>query len=510
LLSLRELRRAADVLDRDFTGSVVERWVQPDGTRLGVALYARDEGGQGGKRFLLLSAGERVARISETERQQRAAAEPPALVAYLRAHLGRARLLRASILGADRQLALRFEAREGRFDLLLSLLGRRSNVYLLDAEGKLLVALRPLRETRDELRLGERFESPTRSVAAEGEDRFEAVPDEELLRAIERHYAEEEAAEDTGDLARTLSKALRKERKNAERRFQRVEAELAEADQAPVLQRHGDLLKTTLGQVSPGDESVTVHDYEAGEDVVLPLDPKLSPKQNLDATFKRYHKLVRRLSKAGGQLDTARAWRDEMVELEERCRLLAEAGGDEAAAALQEIAARPEVARLLGRAAPKPARKSQAQAEKERKASLPPLLRSLPSKLVPRRYRTADDLEVWVGRSDAANDHLSMRLARGKDLFFHVDGSPGSHVVLRTEGRTDPPPESVLDACELAVHFSKMKNATRADLHVVPIKNVSKPKGAKPGLVYVTGGKSVHLRRDEARLARILKSRIED
>jgi predicted ribosome quality control (RQC) complex YloA/Tae2 family protein len=66
-----------------------------------------------------------------------------------------------------------------------------------------------------------------------------------------------------------------------------------------------------------------------------------------------------------------------------------------------------------------------------------------------------------------------------------------------------------LDACELAVHFSKQKNASRADVHVVPIKQVKKPKGAKPGLVWVTGGRSLHLRREEKRLARLLEAQID-
>ena len=107
------------------------------------------------------------------------------------------------------------------------------------------------------------------------------------------------------------------------------------------------------------------------------------------------------------------------------------------------------------------------------------------------------------------NDYLTTRLARGNDLFFHLDGAPGSHVILRTEGRPDPPQESVLDACELAVHFSKQKNASHADVHVVPISRVRKPKGAKPGLVWVTGGRSLHLRREAARLERLLASRID-
>jgi predicted ribosome quality control (RQC) complex YloA/Tae2 family protein len=83
-------------------------------------------------------------------------------------------------------------------------------------------------------------------------------------------------------------------------------------------------------------------------------------------------------------------------------------------------------------------------------------------------------------------------------------------VILRTEGRTDPPSEAVLDACELAVHFSKQRDATRADVHVVPIANVRKPRGAKPGLVTVHGGKTVHLRRTPGRLERVLADRIED
>jgi predicted ribosome quality control (RQC) complex YloA/Tae2 family protein len=103
-----------------------------------------------------------------------------------------------------------------------------------------------------------------------------------------------------------------------------------------------------------------------------------------------------------------------------------------------------------------------------------------------------------------------MRLARGKDLFLHLEGSPGSHVILRTQGRDDPPSEALLEAAELAVHFSKHRKVTRADVHVVPVKNISKPRGAKPGLVYVTGGRSLRLRREPERLKRVLDARIDE
>jgi predicted ribosome quality control (RQC) complex YloA/Tae2 family protein len=169
--------------------------------------------------------------------------------------------------------------------------------------------------------------------------------------------------------------------------------------------------------------------------------------------------------------------------------------------AIEDIEALPTIQRLVHRYFP--AKKS--VLSPARAASK----KDVASRLLPKRYKTQEGLEIWVGRNDEGNDYLTTRLARGNDLFFHLEGYPGSHVVLRTEGRTDPPPKSILDACELAVHYSKMKNADRADVHMAPIKNVKKPKGAKPGLVYVRSGKTVHLKRDPKRLQSILASRLD-
>ena len=73
-----------------------------------------------------------------------------------------------------------------------------------------------------------------------------------------------------------------------------------------LLQRHGELLKGALGRIEPGATEIELDDYETGEKVTIALDPKATPKENLDATFKRYQKLLRRLTKAGGQVDEAR------------------------------------------------------------------------------------------------------------------------------------------------------------------------------------------------------------
>ena len=505
------MRRVAEVIQQSWVGHRLERCVQPDGERVVLSLYGRTAnadttGHSSQKAFLLLCSQPDTARASEVDRLPKAPQNPPAFVSWLRAHMKGARLTSSSLISEDRLLSLGFETREGGYRLILALLGARTNLYVINEEGRVVALLRPANQTRSELGMGDLFTPPASGVPGHGKDRFADESDEDLLVAIEKHYSDQESVGEETTLVRNMRQTLKRERKNAARRLEKIEAELAEADDAPELQRHGDLLKSALSQVGAGDTEVRVHDYETGEEVVIPLDPKLDARENMEAIFKRYKKLLRRLSRAGGQVDEARSTLERLIGFEEALEAIAGPDTPLDSRALEELAAEPEMLRLLGR---RKAASRKASGSSPPKAEVPKRFRKFERRLHPRRYRSRDGLEIWVGRSDHGNDALSTRIARGSDLFFHLDGAPGSHVVLCTDGQSDPPQESILDACELAVHFSKQKNASRADVHVVPIKQVKKPKGAKPGLVWVTGGRSLHLRREETRLARLLDSQIE-
>ncbi len=498
MLSLVELERVAGVLGEELVGARVGRWIEPGRGRLAFSLY-RPGAEEGRKIVLEIDARPERAHLGRLPRLPAAPERMPAFTAYLRAHLGRARLEAVRVRGGDRQLELEWSAREGRFRLLLAIFGRRSNLYLLDEQDRLLQSLRPLADTRAELALGEPYADPAGRAPIAGTDRFAGTGGLALLDEIAASYAEEDEARSQDDARRTLLQALKKERRTRARRLERIEAELAEAEEADRLAREGELLKSNLARIEPGAQSVRVEDWETGAPVEIPLDPRRSPRENLDAIFKRYQKLLRRVTKAGGQIDAAQAGLAELEALAEEVE-----GTPDLAPLLEREAVQALLVRH-GRPTPAPGGEARPAAPKP-----PAAFRDLPRKLHPRRYRSADGLEIWVGRSDEGNDVLTTRLARGKDLFFHLDGAPGSHVVLRTEGRADPPSESLLDACELAVHYSKQKKAGWADVHVAPIKSVKKPRGAKRGLVYVTGGRSIHLRREAGRLERLLASRIED
>jgi len=508
VLSLVELRRAARLLDVRIGGHRLRAMVQPDEHSLVLTTYGGASGARRGERqHLRLSCRPDSARVSLCSAPARAGRAPGAFVQYLRAHVPGATVGGVRLMGEDRQIAVRLRAREGDFDLLLAIQGRRSNLVLLDERERIVAALRPLADTRPELSAGETWRAPTSVLPAPGEDRFAAESDAHFLEAIEEAYAAGEGTEACETLYRRIDQALRKGRRNLERRLEKLDRDLEAAQGDTGLERRGELLKSALSSVRKGDEQVVVRDYETGEPVTIPLDPAKTPSENLAHLFKRYRKAVRTLTQAGAQQHAAREACAALAERGEE--LAAFAGASDAAGlrALEALAAHPDVQKLLARHAPErtaPQRRPDRAREPRRGG------RPLPARLTPRRYRSDGGLEIWVGRSDAGNDHLTTRLARGKDLFFHLDGAPGSHVVLRTEGRSDPPPEALLDACELAVHFSKQRNASRADVHVVPIKNVRKPKGAKPGLVTVHGGKTIHLRRTPHRLQRVLDTLIED
>ena len=497
MLSLTELRRTAGILGAMLPGTALQRMVQADDFRLALEFY-----GRGATHLVLLSCRPKSARISSPAEMPKAPATPPALIQYMRAHFGRAAFADISVSPRDRRVGIRLNAHDGAFEIVLSILGNRSNIYLLDAGGVLLYAMRPLAETRRDLVLGQPWTEAEGGPRSEGADRWALIADDLVLASIEEAYAALERKEEAGALARRLEAVLAKEADFLERKAVNLLQDLGEAIRAEDHRRKGELLKLALHSIRQGDESVRVTDFETGAEVDIPLDPRLDPMQNLAACFKRYQKELRGANALREQLENLRKTQEMIAAFQRRLSGMLEPEGPDPET-LTALAAEPRIRKLLSRyypgSKPKPVKPAQ----------LSPGRKEIPARLRPKRYRTEQGLEIWVGRSEEGNDYLTTRLAHGKDLFFHLEGYPGSHVILRTGGR-EAPAESILDACELAVHFSKLKDSRRADVHMAPVKNVRKPKGAKPGLVYVTGGKSIHLRRDARRLENILAARMDE
>lgn len=101
------------------------------------------------------------------------------------------------------------------------------------------------------------------------------------------------------------------------------------------------------------------------------------------------------------------------------------------------------------------------------------------------RYRLPGDWLVYAGKTDLANDYLSLRLARPRDRWFHIRGMPGSHVVLRVPEGGVPDRKTLELAAAIAAYHSKARTAGTVAVSCTEARNVSKPRGAKPGTVSI-------------------------
>jgi len=118
------------------------------------------------------------------------------------------------------------------------------------------------------------------------------------------------------------------------------------------------------------------------------------------------------------------------------------------------------------------------------------------------RYRLPGEWEVLVGRTAAANDYLSLRLARPGDLWFHIRGMPGSHVVLRVPSDSAPDRSTRELAAAIAAYHSKARTAGRVSVSCTNARHVSKPPQAKPGTVTIRNESVLQVRPlDEATVA---------
>jgi len=497
MLSMCELRRVVSILDEFLPGCVLKRIV-PGNLYALIFVFVDSAKNKTG---VLLSCDPEFARICTVREPSATDSSTASFYEYIRAHLQGAVVSGIDIADENRQVRLDLDSRSDSWHLYLSILGSRSNIYLVDDRERLIHCMRSLEETRRDLKMGEPWIDPPGSVPLEGSDRWIEIPDDVYLEAVCGAYGRLELEREAKLLARRISQALSKEKAVLNRKLANLHEDLDKARLAETYRQKGELLKSVLHTIKPGDDKVTATDYRTGRKVSIAIDPTISPGKNLKEYFARYRKDSRGEKMIRQQLQRLQISRGKIENIESRLEsALHNIPPD--VKALQEISAQQHVRRLISRYVPKQKRETVPAKSKAKN--------EVPSRLRPKRYRTEDDLEIWVGKNDEGNDYLTTRLARGNDLFFHLEGYPGSHVVLRTEGRPDPPSGSVLDACELAVHFSKMKNAGSADVHITPIKNVRKPKGAKPGLVYVRQGKTVHLRRDPGRLQNILASRCDD
>ena len=104
-------------------------------------------------------------------------------------------------------------------------------------------------------------------------------------------------------------------------------------------------------------------------------------------------------------------------------------------------------------------------------------------------YISSDGDTILVGKNNKQNDYLTNKKAQKNHIWFHTKDIPGSHVVILNDS---PSEETIKEAAMLAGYFSKAGNSGQIPVDYTEIRHVHKPSGAKPGFVTYDNQKTLY------------------
>ncbi|WP_155989816.1 NFACT RNA binding domain-containing protein [Thermithiobacillus tepidarius DSM 3134] len=414
----------------------------------------------------------------------------------------------------DRVLCLRFERRHisGRRDqrtLVAEWLGQRSNLVLLEGDGRMRFAWRWDEVTAAEARIlpqqpyrppagmgGERlwFIAPRLrpplppaaqdDLAATAEAaRRQCRPwhrlrrdDHDLLYPIvlpgwdelgpadfltgwPAFLRERTGAHAQAPLQTALRQRLRQLVHRESETLRKVRADVERLQDPARYRRWGQALYTLPDRI-PQSDAVEALDYNAEPPAAIrvPVTPGLPLHQQAEGYFKQARKAERGLAQA---LERQRALEDRLAALQALSRELDSGEGTPASIAARLEALHPPAE--TGKTKPRAARAGNGNAE--------PLRVSV------------DGYEILVGRSARQNETITFKLARPWDIWLHVQDHPGAHVLIRMPKQEKRPPDRVLaQAAALALRHSP-RAGQAADVDWTQARFVTRKPGGGPGQV---------------------------
>ncbi len=216
------------------------------------------------------------------------------------------------------------------------------------------------------------------------------------------------------------------------------------------------------------------YDLDAPE-LVIRLNPDLSPLENAQSYFRRYEKAKSAAEALPRLLDETRLELSLLDQL--RSDLLIAASWPEIDDVIQILQARghwrgKQVRRMGGG-----------------------------GRAGPLRVVSRDGYVIWVGRNSRQNETVTFKRANPQDIWLHARGVPGAHVVIRNDGRRIKA-ELIAEAAAVAAWYSNRRGDSNVQVNYTRVKYVKAIKGAGPGMVTYRNESSLSVRpHDESILA---------
>lgn len=249
-------------------------------------------------------------------------------------------------------------------------------------------------------------------------------------------------------------------------KFVSLQRSMTDESEREQLRQSGELILAYQPMIERGQTELRAVYEIDGPELVIQLDPELTPLENAQRYFDRYNRSKRALDDVP-QLIAA---------TEQDLAFL-----DQLATDLQLADNWPEIdevqAQLHARGLAKVARQARPGGQ-----------RSAPLRVV-----SQDGFVIWVGRNSRQNEQVTFEKGGPLDTWLHARGIPGAHVIIKASGR--PVPEAVMEeAAELAAYFSARREDTRVEVDITLRQHVRKIKGGGDGQVTYRNERTVSVR----------------
>ncbi|SHF21769.1 Predicted component of the ribosome quality control (RQC) complex, YloA/Tae2 family, contains fibronectin-binding (FbpA) and DUF814 domains [Marinitoga hydrogenitolerans DSM 16785] len=266
------------------------------------------------------------------------------------------------------------------------------------------------------------------------------------------------------EMKRKLEKTVIKEIDKYEKLYRKLKKEEKEIEKIPELEKKGKLLQAYLYKFDRKVDFVEVEDWETGEKVKIELNPLKSPNENLQNIFKKVHKLKSKEQHLKERLKITKEMIDYLYQLWQSIDLA------EDLETLKEIKEEIILEKII----------SEKNNIKKRK------------KIISKPYEFEyKGFKILVGKNNIQNDKIT-READRDDIWMHAQGIPGAHVIIKTN-KQEVPEDVLVFAAQLAAKYSKGRFSSKVSIDYTQKKHVWKPKRAKPGMVLYNNFKTLYV-----------------
>lgn len=299
---------------------------------------------------------------------------------------------------------------------------------------------------------------------------------------IEEYFRLLEAREQFHQLRERLRSEIKTETEKIQTRLNAASEQLGATDNPTDFKKRGDLVLAHVNEITAGQELLVCDDlYSSAADVAgqkeqpqakieIKLNPNLSPSQNAQNFYRQFAKHRARQSAATMARQEATS---KLSTLQRQLTALDQAKATDELRVLRD--------ELMPR---KPENKRVPQPEPQNKKPKQRLL----------QVNSSDNWVIYVGRNRHENDHLLTRLAQPSDVWLHILGQGGAHVLIRVPAsKQDPPMSTLKEAALIAARMSKAGHGSKVRVVYTQVRHVKKIAKDKPGLVRYENEKTIEV-----------------